>query len=221
MAEENTESSVSQGAETIPILNTSGSSSNSFTINANWLERDRGDQAVQDVIVAHLAARRQGSASSRNRALIRGGGAKPWRQKGTGRARSGTRTSPLWRGGGVIFGPTPRDYSKKVNAKVRKLALKRTFTSRVDDGDIILVDNLDLSEPKTKSMLQILNTIGAGDDVLIILDNKENVNLQLSARNLPLVEVMQARSVNSYQLLLHIKIVMTISTMEMIGSRLS
>ena len=221
MVEEESKTQESQEERTIPILTTSGSSTDSFTLDGSWLERDRGNQAVQDVIVAHLAAQRQGSASTRNRALIRGGGAKPWRQKGTGRARSGTRTSPLWRGGGVIFGPTPRDYSKKVNSKVRKLALKRAFTSRVDEGDIILVDSLELSEPKTKLMSEILNTIGAGEDVLIILDDKDNFNIQLSARNLPLVEVMQAQNFNIYQLLLHSKIVMTIKSMEIFGSRLS
>ena len=220
MTEEQTDTQQNQEVNSIPVVDASGNTTNNFSIDPNWLERNRGDKAVHDVVVAHLAERRQGTASTRNRASVRGSGAKPWRQKGTGRARSGTRKSPLWRGGGVIFGPTPRDYSKKVNTKVRKLAFRRALTSRIDQGDVILIDKFEISAPKTKSMIEILNAIGAGEDALIILEDNDNLNLQLSARNLPLAEVRQAKSVNIYQLLLHKKIVITTKAMEIIGGRL-
>ena len=211
----------SQEAKTIPILNEQGESMGEFELKTSWLERDKGDQAVQDVVVACLAGRRQGSASTKNRSHVRGSGAKPWRQKGTGRARAGNRSSPIWRGGGVIFGPNPRDYSKKVNAKVRKLALRRTFTSRVDEEAVIAIDKMDLREPKTKSMLQFLNKVDAGEDVLIILENIENSNVLLSSRNLPFVEVMKADSVNVYQLLSHPKIMITSKALDILGTRLA
>ena len=205
----------------LPIVDQLGNSTGNFELNSDWLEADKGAQAVQDVIVACLAGRRQGSASTKNRAQVRGSGAKPWRQKGTGRARSGNRRSPVWRGGGVIFGPTPRSYSKKVNAKVRKLALKRAFTSRIDEGAVVVVSELELNEPKTKLMTQFLKAADVGMNVLIILENQDNSNIALSARNLPYVEVMDAKKVNVYQLLSHPKIIISSSALSVFGTRLT
>ena len=211
-----------QELTSIPIIDGSGNpTADNFELNTSWLERNKGDQAVQDVVVAYLAARRQGSASTKNRAMIRGSGAKPWRQKGTGRARSGTKKSPLWRGGGVIFGPSPRDYSKKVNSKVRKLALRRVLTSRIDEGDVIVINNLEIQNPKTNSMLKFLKGIGTGEDVLIILENKDNSNVILGARNLPFVEIVKVESLNVYQLLLHKKMLITAKAFEIIQTRLA
>lgn len=151
----------------VPIVDSAGKEVGVADFDAAWLEREKGDQAVHDTVVAFLAGLRAGTACTKNRAKIRGTGAKPWRQKGTGRARAGTVKSPIWRGGGVVFGPTPRSYAKRVNRKVQSLALRRTFTERVDAGDVIVVEELVVAEPKTKCFVEFLNSIGAGDDALV------------------------------------------------------
>ena len=205
----------------LQIIDKSGNPTGNLELNNEWLIGAKGDQAVQDVIVACRAGIRQGSAATKNRANIQGSGSKPWRQKGTGRARSGTRKSPIWRGGGVIFGPTPRNYSKKVNAKVRKLALRRAFTSRIDEGAVVVVNELTLDEPKTKLMTEFLKAIDLGTDVLIILENMDHSNIALSVRNLPFVEVTEPKKVSVYQLLLHSKIIFSSSAINVFGTRLT
>jgi large subunit ribosomal protein L4 len=120
------------------------------------IENGKGTQAVHDVVVAMRAARRSGTASVKTKATVSGSGSKPWRQKGTGRARAGYRSSPVWSGGGVVFGPHPRDYSKKVTKSVRRLALRKVLSERIKAGDILVVDNFAVSEPKTKQFLSLV-----------------------------------------------------------------
>jgi large subunit ribosomal protein L4 len=153
-------------------------------------------------VVRHLANARQGTASSKTRAEVRGGGRKPWRQKGTGRARAGSNRSPLWRGGGVIFGPKPRDYSKKMNKKERRLALRTALMSRAQD--LIVVENFSeqITQPKTKEIVSALSRWGVELDgkILLILDEISE-NIQLSSRNIPNLTLIRADSINVYDLL--------------------
>lgn len=204
----------------VPIVDSAGKEVGVADFDAAWLEREKGDQAVHDTVVAFLAGLRAGTACTKNRAKIRGTGAKPWRQKGTGRARAGTVKSPIWRGGGVVFGPTPRSYAKRVNRKVQSLALRRTFTERVDAGDVIVVEELVVAEPKTKCFVEFLNSIGAGDDALVLADEVGG-DIHLASRNLPGVELMKATSVNPYWMLLFKKIIITRTALESLGQRLS
>lgn len=190
-------------------------------IQDSWLERAKGEQAVKDSVVAFLARMRSGTACAKNRAAMSSRTqAKPWRQKGTSRARSGGASSPIWTGGAVAFGPVPRDYSKVVNKKVEKLALRRAFTDRLDENDVIVVDKIEFATPKTKEMTAFLKQIEAGDHALVLVDEYSD-NLDLAARNLPNVLVLKASSVNTYLMLLFKKIVITAAGLEALGARLA
>jgi large subunit ribosomal protein L4 len=204
---------------TLPIKNLAGAEAGVFELDDAALERQKGKQAVHDTVVAYLAAQRAGTACTKTRGEVRGGGAKPWPQKGTGRARAGSSRSPLWRGGGITFGPRPRSYRKKINQKVRQLALRRALAERVDAGEVIVVDQLELAAAKTKALRQILATLGAGDNALIVVD-RLTPNLRLSVRNLPAVQAMDAASVHTYQLLLHRRVVATRAGLEALAARL-
>lgn len=203
----------------ITIFNTDGSEAGSLDLNEAWIELEKGEQAVHDSVVAFLAKHRAGTASTKTRAEIQGSGAKPYRQKGTGRARAGTRKSPIWRGGGITFGPKPRSYAKKVNGKVQKLALKRAFSERLAEGAVIVVDSFDITEPKTKQVTSLLNAIGAGEHALIVVGEASD-NLLLASRNLPDVEVMGVGALNPYWVLLFKKIVIDKASFEALVARL-
>ena len=208
-------------ATTLTVKNFQGADTDAkVDIQENWLEHAKGEQAVKDSVVAFLARMRSGSASTKTRAAVAGSGAKPWRQKGTGRARAGSAGSPVWVGGGVAFGPHPRSYNLGVNKKVEKLALKRAFTDRLTDGDVVLVDEITLNEPKTKEVLAFLKNLQIGENVLVLVDEYTE-NLDLAARNLPNVLVLKAASVNTYLMLLFKKIVITKAGLEALGSRLA
>ncbi|MDK2921255.1 MAG: large subunit ribosomal protein [Desulfonauticus sp.] len=157
------------------------------------------------VVRAHLAAKRQGTVATKNRAKITGGGRKPWRQKGTGRARAGSSRSPLWRGGAVIHGPQPRDYSFKVNKKVKRLALKMALSSLLAENRLKIVDKFELPEIKTKKFVEIKNNLGVKKP-LIVLQERYN-NLELSARNVPGVGVLTQEFLNTYDALKHSELV--------------
>ena len=154
---------------------------------------------MHEVVVAHLANRRQGTQSAKTRAEVRGGGRKPYRQKGTGRARQGSIRSPQWVGGGVVFAPKPRDYSKKVNKKVRRIALKSALTSRVQEDKMIVLENLNLEEIKTKAMVGVLNNFNV-EKALVVL-SEDNQNVILSARNIPNIKTVRADMLNVYDIL--------------------
>ena len=141
------------------------------------------EHVVHMAVVQYLANQRQGTQSTKTRAEVRGGGRKPWRQKGTGRARQGSTRSPQWTGGGVVFAPKPRDYSFKLNKKVKRLALQSALTSKVNDNKIIVLDDLKLDAIKTKDMVKVLGNINA-EKALIVMDGS-NTNVMLSARNIP------------------------------------
>lgn len=154
---------------------------------------------VHEVVRYQLAKRRAGTASTRNRALVAGSRRKPWRQKGTGRARAGSRQSPLWRGGGVVFGPQPRDYSFKLNRKVRKAALRSVLTQRLREGHLKVIDKLELPEIRTKRMAELLRRLGL-DNVLIVTPGRDEV-IERSARNIPGVKVLPVEGINVYDVL--------------------
>jgi large subunit ribosomal protein L4 len=154
------------------------------------------------VIKMQLANRRRGTASTKTRGEVSGGGRKPWRQKGTGRARQGSIRSPLWRGGGVALGPKPREYAYRLPKKVRRAALCSALSLKVREGLLKVVNRLELPEPKTKRMVGLLKDLGVERPVLILLAD-DNVNVQLAARNLPDVKVLSVKGVNTYDLLYH------------------
>ena len=154
-----------------------------------------------DAVRMNLASRRKGSAATKNRALVRGGGAKPWRQKGTGRARAGTRRSPLWKGGGTIFGPMPRDYTFSLPKKERRAALRAALSLKLQEEKLILMDEFPLNGFKTKQVLEVLKRFNV-EDALIVTPEK-NVFLERSTRNIPGVEVLRADELDVYDILNH------------------
>jgi large subunit ribosomal protein L4 len=157
------------------------------------------EHLVHQVVVMQLANRRAGTACTKNRAMVSGSRKKPWRQKGTGRARAGTRQSPLWRGGGVVFGPTPRDYSIKVNKKVRRAALCSVLTQKLREGHLKVLEELELPEIRTRKMVEVVKNLGLGKS-LIVLGGRNPV-VELSARNIPTVQVMPVEGLNVYDIL--------------------
>jgi large subunit ribosomal protein L4 len=182
------------------------------------IEGGRGTQAVHDVVVAMRAARRSGSANTKTKAEVNLSGAKPWRQKGTGRARAGYKSSPIWRGGGVVFGPKPRDYSKKVSKTVRRLAFQKALTERINAGDVLTIDAFAVKEVKTKSFLTLLKEQTDAKKVLLISDSFDE-NTYRSARNVKPVLLATAQDVNTEQLLAFDKILVTGKALEQLAGR--
>jgi large subunit ribosomal protein L4 len=168
-----------------------------------------------------LAARHAGTHSSKNRHMVSGGGSKPWRQKGTGRARQGSTRSPQWTGGGVVFGPVPRSYDHSLSKKVRRAALRGALSLRQQEGAITVVDDLSVSEFKTKRIAEILTALGlAGQSVLIAIAEADE-KLEISARNLDRVGVIRVEGLNVYDVLRHTKLVLTKAAVEALDVRLS
>ncbi len=155
---------------------------------------------VHSAVVNELANKRAGTAATKNKALVSGGGKKPFKQKGTGRARAGSSRSPLWRHGGTVFGPMPRDYSYALPKKAKRAALTDALASKVADNKLILVDQLTVAEPKTKLVSTMLETLGVQESAVVLI-NAENKNLTLAARNIPSVKVLRMNNINVYDLL--------------------
>ncbi|MBU0675644.1 MAG: 50S ribosomal protein L4 [Proteobacteria bacterium] len=173
---------------------------------------------IHDIVRMQLACRRSGTASTKTRAEVRGTGAKPWRQKGTGRARAGSRRSPLWRGGGTTFGPKPRDYSYKIPKKVRRLGLCMALSSRFSEENLMVIDDFQLAEIKTKGFVEVMNNFDF-DNALIITAGS-NENLERSSRNVPGFKVMPTTGLNVYDILLHRKIMLTKESLGQLEERL-
>jgi len=172
------------------------------------IENGRGTQAVHDVVVAMRAARRSGTANTKTKADVDLSGAKPWRQKGTGRARAGYKSSVIWRGGGVVFGPKPRDYSKKTSKSVRRLAFQKALSERISAGDVLTIGELAVKEIKTKAFVQLVKKQTNATRILIVSDVFDE-NMQKSARNVKPVTLARASDVNTEQLLSFEKILIT------------
>jgi large subunit ribosomal protein L4 len=167
-----------------------------------------------DVVRRSLASQRKGSASTKNRALVRGGGAKPWRQKGTGRARAGSRRSPLWRGGGTIFGPMPRDYSFSLPKKVKQAALRAALSLKRQEGKLILLNDFPLEGFKTRQVLEVLKKFQV-EDALIVTDEK-HLFLERSARNIPKIQILRYEGLSVYDILNHEHLILLSPTIQRI-----
>ena len=204
----------------LPLFDSKGNSQGDIELGFDLIENDRGEQAVHDVVVAHSAAQRLGTACTKTMGEVAGTGKKPWRQKGTGRARAGSYQSPLWRGGGVTFGPKPRDFAKKVNAKVKTLALKKALSERVKAGDVFVVQDFKLESHKTKDFLLALKALKVAARTVLIVSER-NVNLLLGSRNVADVTVTSGERLNTYEALLCDKMIFTKSAFEIVGHRLS
>jgi large subunit ribosomal protein L4 len=155
---------------------------------------------LHTAVVNQLANKRAGTAATKNKALVSGGGIKPFRQKGTGRARAGSNRSPLWRHGGTVFGPMPRDYSYSIPKKEKRAALAAALASKVQDNRMVLLDKLELSAPRTKDMAGLLKTLGVSESALVLI-TAENKNVALACRNIPHVKVIRMENINVYDLL--------------------
>jgi large subunit ribosomal protein L4 len=184
------------------------------------VENGKYSQVVHDVVVALRANRRSGTASVKTKATVNGSGAKPWRQKGTGRARAGYKTSPVWSGGGVVFGPHPHDYSKKVAKGVKKLAFRKALSERIKGGDVLIVPTFAVKEPKTKQFLAALGAITPESKTLVISSTFDNTTY-LSARNVQPTLLITAAEVNTEQLLNFRKIVITNDGLTQLSERLN
>lgn len=197
------------------IKNWNGEEAGTATFELKVANAENAAHIVHRALVRQMNNARQGTASTKTRSEVRGGGRKPWRQKGTGRARAGSSRSPLWRGGGVIFGPKPRDYSTKINRKERQLALRTAFQSRA--ADMIVVQDFadELPRPKTKELASALTRWGVepGEKVLLIVGDR-NENVYLSARNMETVRLISATNLNIYDLLAADRLVITASALE-------
>lgn len=200
------------------VYNTKNESVGEITLNADLFGVEVKKHILHDVVKMQLANRRSGNASTKTRVEVAGSGAKPWKQKGTGRARAGARQSPVWRGGGVAFGPRPRDYSYKLPKKVRKLGLKMALSARCSEDQIVVLDALDMSAIKTKDFQTILNNLGIKNGLVVLADHDQNI--ELSSRNIPKVKVLPASGLNVYDILLHEKLILVQSSLEKLEERL-
>ncbi|MEA3186876.1 MAG: large subunit ribosomal protein [Chthoniobacter sp.] len=185
--------------------------------NLDLIENGKGTQAVHDVVIAMRAARRSGSASVKTKATVSGSGAKPWRQKGTGRARAGYKSSPVWSGGGVVFGPHPRDYTKKVSKQVRRLALRKVLSERIKAGDVLVTESFTVTEPKTKAFVKLLADTTQEPKTLIVGTFDDTT--YLAARNVQPTLLARPEDVNTEQLLHYKKIVVTTEALAKLVQR--
>ncbi|MCO7176815.1 50S ribosomal protein L4 [Sporolactobacillus kofuensis] len=166
------------------------------------------EHVVYQAVVMQQASLRQGTHAVKNRSAVRGGGRKPWKQKGTGRARQGSIRSPQWVGGGTVFGPTPRSYAYKLPKKVRRLAIKSVLSGKAGDNDLIVLDTLKIEAPKTKEIVALLNNLSVSDKALIVTNNVDQTAV-LSSRNIPGVKVLAANEVNVLDVVAHNKLIVT------------
>jgi len=183
------------------------------------IEDGRGTGVVHQAVVAFNAAQRMGTACTKNVGEVAGTNKKPWRQKGTGRARAGSFQSPLWRGGGVVFGPRPRDFTQKLGRASKQLALRKAMSERLKAGDVVVIDDLKLASAKTKEFLGVLSALQLKGTTLIVAGNDKN--LRLASRNLPDVEVTTGDTLNTYEVLRSDKLVFTRSAFEHLEQRLA
>ena len=189
---------------TVDIYNVEGKVVGSMGLNENVFGVEVRSDVMHEVVVNYLANQRQGTQSTKTRTEVRGGGIKPWRQKGTGRARQGSIRAPQWVGGGVALGPKPRDYRYTLNKKVRRLALKSALTSKVEDNEIIVLESFSCDEIKTKQVVELLKNLNVTEKALIVLPENDK-NIVLSARNIKGVDTTYVGAINTYEVLNHTK----------------
>ena len=192
-----------------------GSENGTVELNDAIWAVEPNENVVFDAVVMQRASLRQGTHAVKNRSAVSGGGRKPWRQKGTGRARQGSIRSPQWRGGGIVFGPTPRSYAYKLPKKVRRLAIKSVLSQKVLDGDLVVVDGLSFDAPKTKAFLNVLDGLKVNDKALVVLEDGNDVAAK-AARNLPNVKVVPAEGLNVLDAVNYKKLILTQSALQKI-----
>ena len=198
----------------VKVFNMSGSEVGSIELNDSIFAVEVNTHVMHQAVVQYLANKRQGTQSALTRAEVRGGGRKPWRQKGTGRARQGSTRSAQWTGGGVVFAPKPRDYSFKLNKKVKRLALKSALTTKVNDGKFVVVDEINLPEMKTKEMVKVLNNLNVNKSLVVLEDANEKA--VVAARNIPTVKTASVSTINVYDILKYDSVVVTKAAVEKI-----
>lgn len=204
----------------LPIKDLSGAAAGEYDVADELLTYDKGLQALQDAVVNHLANRRQGSANTLGKGEVRGSNRKLWKQKGTGRARTGFRQSPVWRGGGVAMGPKPRDFGRTQNRKEARLAFKRAVSEKIASGTVTVVESLELSAPKTKEFASLMNALGVSAPALFITAGVQE-DIVRASRNIPRVEVATADSIDTYRIMRYRDIVITRDAMAKIEERLA
>lgn len=204
----------------VALFKQDGSQSGGVELNAEVFGIEPNTHVLQEAYHMQRASLRQGTHAVKNRSEVRGGGRKPWKQKGTGRARHGSSRSPIWVGGGVTFGPTPRSYSYKLPKKVRRLALKSALSSKVKEENIIVLESLSFDKPQTKEVVKMLNALEIDKKTLIITAEKEE-NVSRSANNLQTVKVISVGEVNVLDLLMHDKLILTKDAAEKAGEVLA
>lgn len=204
----------------LSIKNSQGKAAGELEVKFELIENGRGTQAVHDTVTAYRAAQRSGTASTKTAGEVAGTNKKPWKQKGTGRARAGSFQSPLWVGGGVVFGPKPRSFAKKVNARTKQLALRKALTERLKAGDVVIVDDIKLTSPKTKEIINVIDALQI-DGTALIVSTGENKNLVLATRNLPNVDLTTSETLNTYDVLRQDKLIFTRGAFEKVEARLN
>src|SRR5690625_1385607 len=204
----------------VALYDQSGSQIGDVTLAEGVFGIEPNESVLYDAILLQQASQRQGTHKVKNRSEVRGGGRKPWRQKGTGRARQGSIRSPQWVGGGTVFGPTPRSYSYKLPKKVRRLALKSALSSKVKDENIVVLESLAMDAPKTKEVIKMLDALKVNEKALIVTADKDE-NVIRSANNLQTVKVLTVQEVNVLDLLMHDKLILTKDAAEKAGEVLA
>ena len=200
------------------VVNTSAEKVGEIEVNDTIFGVEVNTSVLHDVVRMQRANRRSGNASTKTRGEVRGGGAKPWRQKGTGRARAGTNNSPIWRGGGTTFGPKPRDYSYQLPKKVKRLALRMAISARMDEGNLVIVDQMTMETPRTKEFVNIMKNFDYAD--CLIVTDQQDKNIQLSARNAVGYKILPVAGLNVFDILKYSKLMLLQSSLEKLEARL-
>lgn len=193
----------------VPVYNMAGEQIDEIELKEEIFNARVNPALLHQAVVMYEANRRAGTAATKTRAMVSGGGRKPWRQKGLGRARHGSIRSPIWRKGGVVFGPVPRDYRQKMPKKMRRAALRSALSAKVRDGELVVVDQLTLDSPKTREVVSLLRNLRLENAKPLIVLAEADDNVRLAARNVPGVKTIEARELNTYDVLKHPRVLFT------------
>jgi len=200
----------------VAVYNMTGAQTGEIELNDAVFGVEVNEAVMHQAVVMQLANQRLGTAATKTRGLVRGGGRKPWRQKGTGRARSGSTRSPIWVGGGTVFGPQPRSYAYSMPRKARRLAIKSALSAKVQAGELMVMEDLAINEPKTKTVVNMLDSLKVGDDKALIITAAVDENVEKSSRNIPGVKNITSLGLNVYDILYHDKVLITKDAVSMI-----
>lgn len=190
----------------VALYDITGKQTGELELNEDVFGVEVNEAVLHQAVVMQLASQRLGTAATKTRGMVRGGGRKPWKQKGTGRARAGSTRSPIWVGGGTTFGPQPRSYAFRMPRKQRRLAIKCALSAKVQAGELVVVDSINFEAPKTKNVVTMLNGFNAADEKTLIITNEVLDNVEKSSRNIPGVKAIAATGLNVYDLLYHGKV---------------